>query len=128
MPSNSKEYQRQYRQKNKVKQSFVTVSMSPEEHDEIRSYAKTQGFSASTLLREATLHVLRGTQMRSRGIEEELQQLRFEVSAIGNNLNQLAHHSNKIKHVADDEAVLRLFKDFHDLAQKLADTRLKEKI
>ena len=128
MPKNSADYQREYRQKAKTKQSFVTVAMSPEEHREIRCYAQDQGFSASTLLREATLHQLRGTQMRSQAIEEELRQLRFAVSAIGNNLNQLARHSNQIKHVVDEASVLRLFKDFHSMAQDLADTHLKEKI
>jgi hypothetical protein len=125
MPSNSPEYQREYRKQNAGKRKFATVPMSREEHRDLSKYAKSQGLSLAALLREATLHQARGSQIRSKAVEEQLTELRFLVSNVANNMNQIAHHSNRVKHVVDENGVLQRFAELDALLVDFVDSRLK---
>ena len=124
MPANSKEYQKAYRQKTKGKRHYVTVALSPEEHQLLTLYAKTHQCSASTLLRKATLLLCEQSQLASPEIEQELRELRFLMANIANNLNQIARHSNRVKQVVDDEAALRLFREMETTLKDFVDSRL----
>lgn len=106
----------------------VSVSMPMDDFAEIDRYAKSQGFSSSKLLREATLHQVRNSQMRSTDVEEELQELRFLVSNIANNVNQMAYHSNRLRHVVDENAVLAELQKLDQLIVDFTNSRLKQSL
>ena len=125
MPSNSPEYQRDYRKRTAKKHKEVSVGLPMDDYRELQSFAKTQKLSLARLLREATLHQARGTQLRSKAIEEQLSELRFLVSNIANNMNQIAHHSNRVKHVVDENGVLQRFAELDALLVDFVDSRLK---
>lgn len=125
MPSNSPEYQREYRKRTAKKRKEVSVSLPADDHRELHAYAKSQKLSLARLLREASLHQMRGTQIRSKAIEEQLSELRFLVSNIANNMNQIAHHSNRVKHVVDENGVLQRFAELDALLVDFVDSRLK---
>jgi hypothetical protein len=128
MPSNSAQYQREYRKKNKSKRKYITVSISPSEYDEIHAFARAQGLSLSSLLREATNVQMRGSQFRSKALASELQELRFLVSNIANNMNQMAHHSHQIKHVIDENGVLQRFAELDALITSFVNNRMKSNL
>jgi len=125
MPSNSPEYQREYRKRTANKHKDVSVGLPIDDYRELKAFAKKQKLSLSRLLREATLHQMRGSQIRSKAIQDELTELRFLVSNIANNMNQIAHHSNRIKHVVDENGVLQRFAELDALLVDFVDTRLK---
>jgi len=106
MPANSAEYQKNYREKHKAKRKVISVALSGDDHREIERYAKTQELKLSALLREATLHQVRNSQMHSKAVEEELKELRFLVSGIANQVEQMSYHSEQLKQVVSDNAVL----------------------
>ena len=54
MPSNSAEYQRQYRLKNAKRRKEVSVTLPIDLHREFSAFAKEQGMSLAGLMREAT--------------------------------------------------------------------------
>lgn len=125
MPSNSPEYQRAYRKRTAKKRKDVSLTLPIEDYRELKAFAKKQKLSLSRLLREATLHQMRGTQIRTKAIEDELKELRFLVANIANNMNQIAHHSNRVKHVQDENGVLQRFADLDALLVDFVDSRLK---
>ena len=125
MPSNSPEYQRAYRKRTAKKHKEVSVGLPIDDYRELQSFAKAQKLSLARLLREASLHQARGTQIRSKAIEEQLNELRYLMSNIANNMNQIAHHSNRIKHVMDENGVLQRFAELDALLVDFVDTRLK---
>lgn len=125
MPSNSKEYQREYRAKTKAARRVVSVSMNAEDHRELSRFAKAQGMSLSAILREASLQQSRMAQLHSPKVADELKELRFLVSNIANNMNQIAHHSNRVRYVMDENAVLERFMELDKLICDFAHSRPK---
>lgn len=106
MPANSAEYQKKYRQKTKAKRKVISVALNAEDYRDIEKYAKAQEMKLSTLLREATLHQVRNSQMHSKSVETELKELRFLVSGIANSLEHMAHQSVTLRQTVNENAVL----------------------
>ena len=127
MPTNSPEYQREYRKKNAHARKVISVALSVSDHDEISRYAATQDLNLSTLLREATLHQLRGSQLASKALEAELRELRFIISNIGNNINQIAKHSNRVKHLVDEQGLLTELMRVQKTVDEFTQSRLKQR-
>ena len=125
MPANSKEYQRDYRAKTKTARKVVSVSMNADDHRELSRFAKTQGMSLSAILREASLQQSRTAQLQSPRLADELKELRFLISNIANNMNQIAHHSNRVKHVVDENGVLEQFMELDKTIRDFVATRGK---
>lgn len=125
MPANSADYQKTYRTRNAAKRRVQSVSLDMADHAEIKRYAKGQGLSVSALMREATLHQCRGTQIRSAAVEDELKELKFLISNIANNLNQMAHHSNTVRHVVDEGGALARLQDLSETIEGFVETKLK---
>ena len=105
MPANSKHYQQAYRDRTKAKRRVVSVSMDADDHQELSRYAKAHEMSLSRFLREASLHQARSASLQSPQTVEELKELRRVILNISNNLNQIAHHSNVVKRVTQENEV-----------------------
>ena len=131
MPTNSKdyqrEYQRQYRKNAGKARRVVSVALPPEVYDEISAYAEAEGTSLSALMRDATFAQVRRSQLRSNGVEAELRELKFLISNIANNVNQLASHSNQVREVADASDVFRQLKDLDDLITDFTTDRMTQR-
>jgi len=125
MPSNSAEYQRKYRERNAKHRKEITVGMTTDQHREFSAFAKKNKLSLSALMREATALQLRGSQLKSSALEDELKELRFLITNIANNVNQMARHSNTVKHVADENAVFQRLSELDKLIVDFTDSRLR---
>lgn len=124
MPSNSPEYQREYRKRNAKKSKGISVAIAIDDYREIQSYARAQGLGIATLLREATLVQIRRSSIRSSEIETELKELRFLIANIANNVNQMARHSNRVKHLLDENDMLSEIMMLHKRIDDFVDTKL----
>lgn len=124
MPANSAQYQKTYRDRSASTRKVQSVSLAMADYGEIKRYAKGQGLSVSALMREATLHQCRGSQLRSAGIEDELKELKFLISNIANNLNQMAHHSNVVRHVVDEGGALARLQELSQTIEGFVDAKL----
>ena len=109
MPSNSPEYQEKYRKRNPKNRKVISVSLSSDEYRIISDYAELQNMNISPLLREATLHQIRGSNLRSKGVEEQLKRANYLLANFANNLNQIAHYENEVKHAIENDALSILF-------------------
>jgi hypothetical protein len=126
MPSNSAEYQRQYRAKHKKLRKEVSVSLPVSLHHEFSEFAKKQNMSLAALMRESTDVQIRGNALKSRAVEAELKELRFLISNIANNVNQMARHSNTVKKVTDENEVFRTLHELEQLVTNFTNNRLKQ--
>ncbi len=126
MPSNSAEYQRQYRQKNSKRKKEISVGLPTELHREFSAFAQKQGWSLAGLMREATSVQIRGSHLKSRKIEEELKELRFLISNIANNVNQIARHSNQVQQVVDENELFQHLQELEQRVTQFVDTRLQQ--
>jgi hypothetical protein len=102
----------------------VTVGFNKSEYEEIEQRAKKEGVKPTTLVRNMTLAYHQQTPIVPESIKEELQELRFLIRNVANNINQIAHYSNTIQRLADENGLLleiqKMEKTINDfVAQKL---------
>ena len=96
---------------------FVGLWLNDEEYAHFREQSEITGLSASVLIRQA----IAGVQLRQRPPDEYAPLLR-ELSAIGNNVNQIAHWANAKKSIQEAEirqAVLLANKAWELVKEKL---------
>ena len=125
MPANSAQYQRDYRQRTKRQYKDVSVRLPVADYRELKSFGQANGMRLATVLREGALAQIRGANLRSSDVEEELKELRFLLSTIANNVNQMAHHSNVVRHVVDEGGALAKLKELEVLMMRFVDDKLK---
>ena len=78
----------------------VSVWMNDKEYNHLNQLCATSGLSTSAVLRQ----ILSGTQLRPRPPDQYTALLR-ELSAIGNNVNQIAHWANAARSIREPEIV-----------------------
>ena len=78
----------------------------------------------ATVLREGSLAQIRGTALRSGGVEAELKELRFLLASVANNVNQMAHHSNLVRHVVDEGGALAKLQELEALIEGFVNDNL----
>ena len=79
---------------------FVGVWLDDKEYIHLNQLCTTSGLSASAVLRQ----ILSGTQLRPRPPDQYTALLR-ELSAIGNNVNQIAYWANATRSIREPEIV-----------------------
>jgi hypothetical protein len=79
---------------------FVGVWLDDKEYIHLNQLCTTSGLSASAVLRQ----ILSGTQLRPRPPDQYTALLR-ELSAIGNNVNQIAYWANATRSIREAEIV-----------------------
>ena len=79
---------------------FIGVWLDDKEYAHLNQLCETSGLSAGAVLRQA----LAGIQLRPRPPDEYTKLLR-ELSAIGNNVNQIAYWANARKSIHEAEIV-----------------------
>ena len=98
----NKQYKAEYKQR--VKRVYLVFSQS--EYDEIEKRAKSENVKPATLVKNMALAYHQQVHIMPEPIKEELQELRFLLRNVANNINQIAHHSNTIQRLADENGLL----------------------
>ena len=79
---------------------FIGVWLDDKEFNHLIQLCATSGLSTSAVLRQ----ILSGTQLRPRPPDQYAALLR-ELSAIGNNINQIAYWANATRSIRESEIV-----------------------
>lgn len=115
---------------NQVKVRFadnqVKVRFADNEIKMLEKLSQREGVRKATLSRNIILKTLNSKLFLTNDIEQELKQLRYLLSNMANNINQMAHHSNTIKRVVDDDQVLLAFLRIEKTVNGFIEYRLKE--
>lgn len=91
---NRKRFQKRRRKNIDGKVIRVNVSMSEVERAALYRIELETGRTASEILVSSALSSEYGSPVDRRALASSLLQLRYELSSVGNNLNQVARHAN----------------------------------
>jgi hypothetical protein len=83
----------------------VNVTLSPEEHARFELASQAQGERVTTHLKQCALAYLDQRYLVPPRLEEQLDEFIAIMRGIGNNLNQLARHSNEMRYFLDTNEV-----------------------
>jgi hypothetical protein len=108
-------YKKAWNQKNKTQTKRVSITLSNEEYKSLEKRAKKEGVRITTLVKNMTLAYHQQQPLLSQDLKTEMQEMRFIFRTIANNINQIAHHSNTIKRLADENGLLLEIKKLEDI-------------
>lgn len=85
---------------------YLNVSIPMKTYKEMQDRADKEGMKVTGLLRNMAIAYMQQTNFVPKEIEEELKQLSLLIRNIANNVNQVAHHSNVIKCIVNENDLL----------------------
>ena len=98
-------YRRRYWQQYKQEHRRVYGTVTPEEYEAVRALALASGRSVWEQIWSESCAYRAQTYLPPEAILTEIRRLYAELRRIGNNLNQIAHHSNIFQRVAAPKQV-----------------------
>ncbi len=103
----------------------VSVTLTPSEYRELETRADAEGVKVTTLVKNMALAYHQGQAIMPEPIQRELQELRFLLRNVANNINQIAHHSNTIRHLADENGLLLEIAKMEQMIADFVNKKLK---
>ena len=76
----------------------LSVRVTPKEHAHLKKQADNAGLKMEPFIRK----LIMGTEIRPRP-PDEYRRILFELSAIGNHVNQIAHIANAERHISTEK-------------------------
>jgi hypothetical protein len=95
-------YNREYQERT----HRVAVTLNDREYSEFEKRAKNENVRVTTLVKNMALAYHQGQAIIPEALQAELQELRFLLRNVANNINQIAHHSNTMKVLVDENGLL----------------------
>ena len=97
------DYQREYQKNYQARTKRVNLVFSAAEYRSVKSVASSSGMAIASYVKRCALeaHHHKAASIPEE-VLEQLEDLRRMVRIMGNNLNQMAKHSNRVKQVLDD--------------------------
>lgn len=84
-------------------------------HDEVKAYCKKNNIKISHLMRNGLYEIMHG----GTSVASELLEIKRQLSAIGNNLNQIAKHANATHEIGTIENIDRNLSDMREELRKV---------
>ena len=112
-----KEYHKKYREEYKDKVKYITVAIPVSMYEELEKLSEIEKIKISPLIRNMALAYMQQKTFVPKKIENELKEFTLLVRSVANNINQIAHHSNTVKHLVDENAFLLEIKRLEDLVK-----------
>ncbi len=125
MDDSRSDYQKSYRKQHAEKHRRISISVSNAEYSAFEHVARREDTKVTTLVRDYAFAGLTNTLSVPKELQEELQDLRFLIRNIANNVNQAAHYSNTIRALADENGLLMEIKKLEDTIHSFVQERMK---
>lgn len=120
-----KEYYKHYRQEYSKRVKYLNVSVPIKTFNEMQAIADKEGTKVSKLFRDMAIAYMQQKTFVPKEIEDELKQVRLLIRNIANNVNQVAHHSNIMKGLVEDNDLLSEIKKLETIVVDYTKKRLK---
>jgi len=121
-----KEYFKNYREEYKKKVKYVNVAVPVSMYSELEKLSELEQTKPSVLLRNMALAYMQQKTFVPKKIESELKEFTFLMRTVANNINQIAHHSNIVKHMVDENGLLMEIKRLEDTVNEYTMHQLKK--
>lgn len=112
---NRKTYLKAYKAEYKKHTRQLNITLSEKEYEAFEKRAKQEGVKVSTLVKNMALAYHQQAPLFTAEQLHEMQEMRFMFRNVANNINQIAHHSNTIKRLADENGLLQEIKKLEDI-------------
>lgn len=99
-------YHHQYKADYQERTKRVSLTLNLAEYKELEKRAKIEGVKITTLAKNMMMAYHQQAPLIPEIVQKELQELRFLLRNVANNMNQIAHHSNTIKRLVDENGLL----------------------
>ena len=121
-----KNYHKKYREEYKKKVKYINVAVPFPVYEELKKLAEIENTKVSALMRNMALAYMQQKTAIPKNIEAELKEFTFLMRNVANNINQIAHHSNIVKHMVDENALLMEIKKLEDQVKQYTHSQLKK--
>lgn len=119
-------YNQQYKAEYSQRMKRVSITFSNSEYAELEKRAKSESVKPATLVKNMALAYHQQVHIMPEPIKEELQELRFLIRNVANNINQIAHHSNTIQRLADENGLLLEIQKMEQIINDFVTQKLKK--
>ena len=99
-------YDKRYRTEYAERVSYIKVAFAKDALTKLEARAAQDGTRLAPLVRELALSHLDRTAYVSAAVEAKLDRLVWLLANLTNNVNQMAHHSNRLRRLVDEEGLL----------------------
>ena len=99
-------YDKRYRADYAGRVTYINVAFPKAAITGLKARAERDGTRLAPLIRELALSQLEQTAFVSPAVEAKLDRLRWLMSNIANNVNQMARHSNQLRVMVEEEDLL----------------------
>ena len=120
-------YNQEYKAEYQARTHRVSLTFSQAEYRELVDRAKGEGVKVTTLVKNMALAYHQGVVIQPETVTQELQELRFLIRNIANNINQMAHHSHTIGHMVNENDFLNEIRKLEESIFLHTENRLKGK-
>lgn len=124
--STNKEYHKKYREEYKKKVKYINVAVPIDMYEQLEKLSELEHTKVSVLLRNMALAYMQQKTFVPKTIESELKEFTFLIRNVANNINQIAHHSNIIKHMVDENSLLMEIKKLEDRVMEYTLNKLRK--
>lgn len=121
-----KNYHKQYRENYKKKMKYVNVAVPISMYEELEKLSDLEQVKVSALIRNMALAYMHQKTFVPREVESELREFTFLIRNVANNINQISHHSNIVKHMVDENGLLMEIKKLEDMVRDYTLQQLKK--
>jgi hypothetical protein len=121
------EYNKKYKAEYASRSHRVAITLTASEYSELEKRAKAEGVKPTTLVKNMAIAYHQSQQIPQEPILKELQELRFLLRNSANNINQIAHHSNTVGRLVDENGFLDEVRKMEQIVQDFASGKLRAK-
>ena len=97
----------------------VNCSFNEQDFNKLIAFSKKSGRKPTAVLRETFFAYLGKDFILPEDLEKNLQKFTFQIRSIGNNLNQIARKTNKLKKAANFFDLKKELARLHDLEESI---------
>ncbi len=122
----TKEYHQKYRKEYAKKVKYLNVSIPMKTYREMQDLAINQDVKVSKLFRDMAIAYMQQQTYVPKEISDELKALKLLIRNVANNVNQVAHHSNIINGLVNENDLLEELRRLENIVHDYTLKRLKD--
>lgn len=120
-----KAYEKRYREQYAKTHRQVTITLANADYRDFAQQAKKENTKVATLIRNMATAYLHQDALMPVAVEKELADLKLLIRNIANNVNQMAHHSNRLREMTEENQLLSEIQKLETLVHEYAKSKYR---
>ena len=120
-----KAYHTAYRKEYKKKMKYLNIALPLDEFTAFQALAVQEKTKVTPLIREMAIAYRQQKTFVPVEIMEELRALKLLIRNVANNVNQIAHHSNRVKELVNENDLLQELQKLENIMSDYTHQQLK---